>query len=341
MALISRHKLPDAAALAAEFPVTDAHRVDEHRAAIADIIARRDPRLMMIVGPCSAWPSEAVLEYADRLARLQEEVKERILLVMRCYVQKPRTTVGWPGPLNAPDPAGPVDISAGVRESTKLMYEAGLRAPLADEMLFTHNADYFAPRLSYVALGARSAEDMEHRYIASGLEMPVGVKNTTGGDIGIGVNGVLSVQAPHVFAHHQHEVETTGNPYAHLILRGGGGRSNYDPQSIAFAKAQMEKLKIKNPSIVVDASHDNSKNGHGKDPELQEMVVHSIVEGIRRQREEYRTVSGVMIESFLKQGSQPEKGPAYDMDGLSITDPCLGWERTEALIRETADAMPS
>lgn len=340
MALISRQKLPDAAALAAEFPVTAAHRVDEHRAAISNIIARRDPRLMMIVGPCSAWPSEAVLEYADRLARLQEDVRDRLLLVMRCYIQKPRTTVGWPGPLNQPDPSGPVDIAAGIRACAKLMDQAGLRAPLADEMLFTHNADYFTPKLSYVALGARSAEDMEHRYIASGLDMPVGVKNTTGGDIGIGVHGVMCLQNDtHIFAHHQYEVESTGNPYAHLILRGGGGRPNYDPQSIAFAKAQMEKAKIKNPAIVVDASHDNSMNGHGKDPELQEMVVHSIVEGIRRRREEYATVAGVMIESFLKQGKQSDKGP-YDMGGLSITDPCLGWERTDALIRETADSLP-
>lgn len=338
MPITLSHRLPDPDALADAFPVTDAHRVDEHRAEIADVIARRDPRLLMIVGPCSAWPSEAVREYADRLARLQEDVRERMLLVMRCYIQKPRTTVGWPGPLNAPDPAGPVDIARGVRECTKLMHDVGQRVPLADEMLFTHNADYFNRFLSYTALGARSAEDMEHRYIASGLDMPVGVKNTTGGDIGIGVNGVQSVQSPHTFALHQHQVSTPGNPHAHLILRGGGGRSNYDPQSIALAQKLLLEKKLANPSIVVDASHDNSMNGHGKDPELQEMVVHSVVEGIRRKREEYRLVSGVMLESFLKHGKQSDKGP-YDMGGLSITDPCLGWKRTEALIRETADSL--
>jgi len=219
------------------------------------------------------------------------------------------------------------------------MHDVGQRVPLADEMLFTHNADYFTRMLSYVAIGARSAEDMEHRYIGSGLDMPVGVKNTTGGDIGIGVNGVQSVQSPHTFAFHQHEVSTSGNPHAHLVLRGGGGRSNYDPQSIALAQNLLLDKKLANPSIVIDASHDNSMNGHGKDPELQEMVVHSVVEGIRRNREEYRLVSGVMLESFLKHGKQSDKGPVYDMDGLSITDPCLGWERTETLIRETADAM--
>ena len=182
---------------------------------------------------------------------------------------------------------------------------------------------------------------MEHRYVASGIEMPVGVKNTTGGDIGIGVNGVLSVQSKHTFAFHNHQVSTTGNPHAHLILRGGGGRPNYDPQSIALAQKLMHEKKIANPAIVVDASHDNSMNGHGKDPALQTLVVRSILDGIRMRREEYACVRGVMVESFLKHGKQPEKGPDYDLGGLSITDPCQGWEDSERLVRETAASLPS
>lgn len=340
MSFTTNRPLPDAAEIAHEYPVTDAHRIEEYRASIRRIIAREDKRLMMIIGPCSAWPFDAVRDYADRLAFLQEEVAEKILLVMRCYIQKPRTTVGWPGPLNQPDPEGPVDIARGIRECTKLMHDIGQYVPLADEMLFTHNADYFTRLLSYVALGARSAEDMEHRYIASGLDMPVGVKNSTGGDISIGVNGVLSVQHPHTFALHQHEVSTSGNPYAHLILRGGGGRPNYDPQSIAMAKQLLEKKQIQYPSIVIDASHDNSLNGHGKDPELQAMVVRSVIEGVRRQREEYGIVSGLMIESFKKGGKQSDKGP-FDYDGLSITDPCISWEETEDMVHEAADNIPT
>lgn len=335
MSLTYSHKLPDPHELAAQYPINGKHRVDHHRAAIGDVLAGRDPRLMAIVGPCSAWPSEAVLEYADRLARLQENVQERVLLVLRCYIQKPRTTVGWPGPLNAPDPSGPTDIAKGIRACADLMYEAGQRAPLADEMLFTHNADYFTRYLSYVALGARSAEDMEHRYIASGLDMPVGVKNTTGGDIAVGVNGVLSVQTPHTFAFHQHQVSTSGNPYAHLILRGGGPKkTNYDAESLAAAATLLRKANIAHPAIVVDASHDNS----GKLPERQPDVVREIVAGIRQRREEYAAVRGVMLESFLQNGKQSDKGP-YDMGGLSITDACLGWEETERLIRDVAEDL--
>lgn len=342
MGMTIEHRLPEAEAIKAALPVLSDHRVPERREEIRRILdGRDDERLMMIVGPCSAWPSDAVREYADLLERLQEDVQERILLVLRCYIQKPRTTVGWAGPLNQPDPQKPVDIAEGIRECSQLMYDAGKKAPLADEMLFTHNADYFVDRLGYMALGARSAEDMEHRYIASGLDVPVGVKNTTGGDIETGINGVLSVQHPHVFAFHQQQVRTTGNPYAHLILRGGSnGRPNYDPNALAKASRLLDEKKIKNPAIIVDASHDNSHNGHGKDPELQEIVVENVLAGIRRDREEYRRVKGFMFESFLKQGKQSDKGP-YDMGGLSITDPCLGWDRTAVLIREAADALAS
>jgi len=341
MAITIEHSLPDAEEIKATYPVLPAHRMEERRDEIRSILDGSDSdRLMMIVGPCSAWPLDAVREYADRLAALQEEVKERMLLVLRCYIQKPRTTVGWAGPLNQPNPSKPVDISEGIRQCSALMHDVGMKAPLADEMLFTHNADYFVDRLGYVALGARSGEDMEHRYIASGLDIPVGVKNTTGGDIEVGVNGVLSVQHAHTFAYHQQQVSTTGNPYAHLILRGGSnGRPNYDPNALAKASRLMQEKKLKNPAIIVDASHDNSHNGHGKDPKLQELVVESVMAGIRRNREEYSMVRGFMFESFIKEGKQSDKGPEYDMDGLSITDPCLGWDRTATLIKETADAL--
>lgn len=339
MGIIVEKPLPDAQTMhQVILPVLPQHRVEEHREEIQRILDGRDQRLMMIVGPCSAWPMEAVRKYADRLARLQEDVREELLLVLRCYIQKPRTTVGWSGPLNQPDPEKPVDIAKGIHQCSQLMYNVGKQLPLADEMLFTHNDGYFGPRLSYVALGARSGEDMEHRYIASGLDAPVGVKNTTEGNIETGVNGVLAIQHSHTFAYHQNQVRTTGNPYAHLILRGGNdGRPNYDPQALAKATGLMEEKDILHPAIIVDTSHDNSHNGHGKDPELQEIVVESVMAGIRRDREEYRHVRGFMIESFLLQGSQ--KNPPFRKDGLSITDPCLGWEQTELLLRETADQL--
>lgn len=339
MGMIIEKALPESEEIKRDLPLTAEHGVDDHRDTIRRILDGQDDRLMMIVGPCSAWPMDAVRRYAEQLERLQEDVRDRLLLVLRCYIQKPRTTVGWAGPLNQPDPLGPVDIEEGIRQCSQLMYDAGKHAPLADEMLFTHNGDYFNDRLSYVAVGARSGEDMEHRYIASGMDMPVGVKNPSSGDIEIGVNGVLSVQHAHTFAFHQHQVRTTGNKHAHLILRGGSdGRPNYDPRSLAKASHLMEAKKIENPAIIVDASHDNSHNGHGKDPTLQEIVVESVMSGVRRDREEYRRVRGFMIESFLKQGKQPDKGP-FDMHGLSITDPCLGWEQTQTLLRNTADQL--
>lgn len=339
MAIRSVQELPDPTHLTEMYPVTPSHRVGAHRTELQEILAGRDDRLMMVVGPCSAWPSEAVETYADKLARLQEDIGSQLKLVMRTYIQKPRTTLGWPGPMNMPDPLGPVDIRKGIAECRRLMVSvAGRNLAIADEMLFTHNAGYFEDALSYVALGARSAEDMEHRYIASGFDAPVGVKNTTGGDIKIGVNGVLSSQSPHQFALNNAQVETDGNPYAHLILRGGGGRSNYDPESIALADKLLAEAKVHNPAIVVDASHDNSLNGKGKDHTLQMQVIKSVLLGIADRREEYRRVKGFMLESFLRDGAQ-KIGPEMTRDGLSITDPCLGWDKTERLLRDAADTL--
>ncbi len=338
MPLIIEHPLPSPVEIAERYPVTVAHRIDERRQSARNVIAGTDPRLMMIIGPCSAWPSEAVLAYTEKLARLEEEVRDKLLIVLRCYIQKPRTIKGWPGPLNQPDPREPIDIAKGIEQCSKLMHEAGQMLPLADEMLFTHNDDYFDRFLSYTAVGARSAEDQEHRYHASGLSMPVGMKNPTSGDIEIGVNSVMAAQSPHRFTYKGNQVRTTGNEHAHLILRGGGGKPNYDPQSIAFAQKKLLEKKAQNPAMIVDASHDNCFNGHGKDPELQMLVVENVLAGIRMKREEYARVRGFMIESFMKQGKQPEND-IRDLNGLSITDPCLGWEETERMLKDTAMAL--
>ncbi|OGJ57512.1 3-deoxy-7-phosphoheptulonate synthase [Candidatus Peribacteria bacterium RIFCSPHIGHO2_01_FULL_55_13] len=329
--------LPPAEEIVQKYPITPEHHVPERRHMIEEILAGRDKRLMVIAGLCSAYPFDTVREYADRLARLQEDIEERILLVLRTYIQKPRTTVGWPGPLNQPDPLAPPDIIRGIHECRRMMCDTALKLPIADEMLFTHNGPYFDDALSYLALGARSAEDMEHRYVASGLDVPVGVKNPTSGDIEIGVNGVLAVQAPHTFALHRNQVETTGNPYAHLILRGGRDGSNYGPRSIAKADKLLKAAKVINPAIIVDASHDNSMNGEGKDPLLQEDVLIAVMHGMIREREEYNNVRGFMVESNIKAGKQPI---TLGMDPhVSITDACLGWEDTRRILLDAAGKL--
>lgn len=332
--------LPSVTDIKERYPVTEQHHIAENRQSVADVLSGEDKRLLVITGPCSAYPFDTVREYSDRLAKLRDEgISEKILLILRTYIQKPRTTVGWPGPLNNPDPLGNPDIVEGIVQCRSMMCDVAKEHPIADEMLFTHNKDYFGSALSYMALGARSGEDMEHRYIASGVNMPVGVKNSTSGDIEVGVNGVQAVQAPHEFAHHGEHVRSSGNPNAHLILRGGKDSSNYGPRSIAQAHKFMteEKRGIVNPSIVVDASHDNSRNGTGKDPLLQEHVLNDVMLGITSQREEYEHVRGFMMESNIGKGNQKISDT---MDPhVSITDPCLGWEDTERILRSMAEKL--
>lgn len=328
--------LPSAGEIAQQYPVTDAHQIPQRRQMLSNILAGLDKRLLVILGPCSASPFDTVREYSDLLARFQEEVVGTIQFCLRTYIQKPRTTVGWTGPLNQPDPLLPPDIVRGIHLCRQMMCDVGQQHPLADEMLFTHNGPYFDPVLSYTAIGARSAEDAEHRYIASGIDMPVGLKNPTSGDIEIGVNSVQAAQASHTFSYHQQEVRTSGNSDAHLILRGGKDSSNYGPKSIARAHALMTdpKRAIRNPAIIVDASHDNSQNGNGKDPTLQEHVMESVLLGILQQRPEYQHVRGFMMESNILPGSQ--KIVAGMNPYVSITDPCMGWEETQRILRNLA-----
>ena len=325
--------------------MTPAHRIQEHRDTGAEILSGRDSRLLMVVGPCSAWPIPAVERYAEKLAQLQEEVRERLFLVLRCYTQKPRTTLGWPGPLTQPDPRQPADIERGIWQCREMMHKVGKMLPVADEMLFTGNEGYFVDALSYLAIGARSSSDQEHRFVASGMfsaegDCPVGIKNPEDGNLEIAVNGVECAQHPHTFAWRRHQVETDGNPWAHVILRGAKDKSNYDPASIALAARLLRQpeREIRNPAVIVDASHDNCRNGHGKDPLLQQHVVESVLSAKSRGYEGYDAVKGFMVESFLKRGNQ-KISPTMDMDGLSATDPCLGWDDTQRLIRDTADQL--
>lgn len=297
--------------------------------------------MLVIVGPCSAWPHQATLEYAKKLKKLEEKLRDKLKIVMRVYIQKPRTAKGWTGPVNQPDPFAPADIGEGIRYARSLMVqviEMGL--PIADEAVFTHNAKGFIELLSWVAIGARSTEDQEHRIFASAIECPVGMKNPTSGSLEIGVNSIIAAQSGHTAVFNSSQVETHGNPFAHLVLRGGMDRPNYHVEDIMIAKKHLEAAKVSNPSIVIDASHDNCKVDGVKDPIQQLNVAHEVLYALKLYPHLRKLVKGFMFESFLKSGCQKlEKltPKTVDEDGLSITDPCLSWEQTEQLLETIAE----
>jgi 3-deoxy-7-phosphoheptulonate synthase len=297
----------------------------------------------MIIGPCSAWPKAAVLQYAERLLKLNERVKHALKLVMRVYIQKPRTTKGWTGPVNQPDVFSFPDIEAGVSYTRDMMVkvvEMGL--PIADEALFTHNAKGFIELLSWVAIGARSAEDQEHRIFASALDCAVGLKNPTHGSLAIGVNSVVTAQHPHVAVFDGDEVQTQGNPHAHLVLRGANHAPNYSVPHLDEVMLHMNKHALQNPAVLIDASHDNCLINGKKDHRLQTKIILEIIESLKNRPDLSQLVKGFMVESFLKEGSQAvdlDNPAALDLEGLSITDPCLGWEETENFLLQLAESV--
>ncbi len=312
--------------------------IQQHHREIEDILSGKDSRLLMIVGPCSAWPDTAVLEYAKSLAELSKQVAHSIKVVMRVYIQKPRTVKGWTGPINQPDPLAEPDIEAGIWYCRKLMtqvVEMGL--PIADECLFTHNARGFQELLSWVAIGARSTEDQEHRIFASSLDCPVGMKNPTHGSLKIAVNSILAAQHPHYIVFDGYEVKTAGNKYAHLVLRGSNDSSNYGVEYIAEVNELFKKNQVVNPAIIVDVSHDNCVIDGVKNHNEQANIVLRVMDSLKENPELKNLVKGFMLESFIKEGRQnAESGNPIDMSGLSITDPCLSWESTAKLILEVA-----
>ncbi len=335
-------KLPSSEELIRRIPLSDAglERIERDRAEVREILSGRDARLLVVVGPCSAWPSPAVLEYAQRLRELSQQVKGELKLVLRTYIQKPRTTRGWTGPVNQPDPFTGPDIEAGMVYARDLMVrvvEMGL--PIADEALFTHNASGFVELLSWVAIGARSTEDQEHRIWASAVGAPVGMKNPTSGSIAIGVNSLLAAQHPHTAVFGGYQVETEGNPYAHLVLRGGMDGPNYYLADLYRAQDLLAKAGVRNPAVLVDASHDNSRIQGTKDPRAQVDVVREVLNNLAVHRPLRPTVRGFLLESFLRTGCQKIEAcspETVDRSGLSITDPCLGWEETRELILDMA-----
>lgn len=324
-----------------EIPLNDQAfiQINRDRKEIKQIISGEDPRLLMIVGPCSAWPSSAVLEYAGRLKQIQTQVSDVMKIVMRVYIQKPRTTKGWTGPLNQPDPLSPPDLEAGLRYARRMMIEViNLGLPIAGEALFTHNTKGFIELLSWVAVGARSAEDQEHRIYASSIDCAVGLKNPTHGNLKVGINSVIAAQHPHVAAFDGFEVQTHGNPYAHLVLRGSNGSPNYSSQHLKEALEMLQAYEVKNPTVLIDASHDNCKFNGMKDAQYQPQVITQVLDNLAAHPELKSLVKGFMIESFIRAGSQPLQAP-LELDGLSITDPCLGWESTEHCLLQLAERL--
>ncbi|GEJ55997.1 3-deoxy-7-phosphoheptulonate synthase [Anaeromyxobacter diazotrophicus] len=321
-------------------PLTEraANVVVEGRRAVEAILDHRDPRLLVVVGPCSIHDPEAGLDYARRLRALADEVSDTLLLVMRVYFEKPRTTVGWEGFTNDPRMNGSFRIKEGMERARKFLVDVSeLGMPAATEALDPIAPHYRGDLIAWTAIGARTSESQTHRNLASGLSSPVGFKNGTEGEIEGAVNAIVAAARPHAFLGINDQgrsavIRTRGNRYGHLVLRGGGGRPNFDTVSVSMAEQALAKAGVPK-NIVIDCSHANS----WKKPELQPLVVRDAVHQIR---EGNRSIVGLMIEGFIEPGNQPASpDPAKLKYGQSVTDPCLGWDDTAAVLREARLAL--
>jgi 3-deoxy-7-phosphoheptulonate synthase len=322
------------------YPLSDAGKqlVLQSRAAVRDIIHGRDmQRVLFVVGPCSLHDTAAAMDYAERLKKLSDAVRDQVVVVMRTYFEKPRTTVGWKGLINDPHLDGTCDIPKGLQIARRLLTDVNaLGMPCATEMLDPVTPQYIADLISWVAIGARTTESQTHREMASGLSMPVGFKNGTDGSIQTALNAMISASHPHSFLGINQEgitsvIKTSGNPDRHVVLRGGGGKTNYHAEDIQRAASLVAVEGIVR-AVMVDCSHGNSN----KDFNKQSVACREV---IRQIREGQPAIMGIMLEGNLKPGTQPWKeGRKLDY-GVSITDACIGWEQTAELIQETADAV--
>ena len=327
-----REEMPLSADMAARKPAFDAE--------VAAIIRGESPRRLLVIGPCSADREDSVLDYVTRLAKLADEVKDKLLVVPRVYTNKPRTRgTGYKGLLHNPDPEAPADLLEGVkairRMHLRVVEETGMFT--ADEMLYPANFQYLIDLLAYVAVGARSVENQEHRLVASGVPMPVGMKNPTGGSTAVLLNSIYAAQAPQTFIFRNWEVETTGNPLAHAVLRGyvgpdGATYPNYHYEYLERLADRYDPEMFEFPAVVIDCNHDNS----GKRPLEQARIVDEVLDSVRRSERIAGLFRGFMVESYLVDGNQPVGGGVY---GQSITDACIGWEGTERLVRDMAERL--
>ncbi len=334
--------IPSPAEIQAQLPMSEElTKIKKQRdVQIKDVITGKSNKFLVIIGPCSADNEDSVCDYIQRLARVQEKVSDKLIIIPRIYTNKPRTTgEGYKGMAHQPDPEKKPDIAAGILALRKMhiraISETGLTA--ADEMLYPENWDYVEDILSYVAIGARSVENQQHRLVVSGIDIPVGMKNPTSGDFSVMLNSVVAAQAKHTFMYRNAEVKTDGNPLAHTILRGavnkhGQSQPNYHYEDLKKLYHMYGKRELVNPVVIIDANHANSNKLYAEQPRIVEEVLHSRtvsgdIEGF---------VKGVMIESYIEPGACKVEDHIY---GKSITDPCLGWEESERLIYKIADKI--
>ena len=342
MSMNFHRKLPIPQDVKKEFPLTPrmAQVKAERDESIRAVFDGRSDKFILIIGPCSADQREPVLEYISKLRRVQEQVADKIIIVPRIYTNKPRTTgQGYKGMLHQPDPHAKPDMYKGI-VAIRELHLAALRDydfSCADEMLYPENYRYLSDLLSYVAVGARSVENQQHRLVASGVEVPVGMKNPTGGDLGVMMNSIVAAQSSHTFLYRGWEVTSEGNPYSHAILRGyldyaGKSVSNYHYEDLLRVKELYDKSNLVNPSVVVDTNHNNSGKKWLEQIRIAKDVVYS-----RSQNADIKSlVKGLMIESYIEDGACKADEHTF---GKSITDPCLGWEKTERLVLDIADKL--
>ncbi|SEM48479.1 3-deoxy-7-phosphoheptulonate synthase [Halomonas caseinilytica] len=312
--------------------------VIEGRETIQNILEGRDPRLLMVVGPCSIHDVDAAMDYARRLRKLADEVKDTLYIVMRVYFEKPRTTVGWKGLINDPHLNGSFEIEQGLHTARQLLVElAELGLPLATEALDPISPQYLQDCISWSAIGARTTESQTHREMASGLSSPVGFKNGTDGSLDVAVNALQSVAHPHNFLGIDQSgkvaiIRTRGNRYGHVVLRGGNGKPNYDSVSVALAEQELRKAGV-TPNIMIDCSHANSNKDPGLQPLVLENVTNQLLEG-------NRSIIGLMVESNIGWGNQKIPDDISQLTyGVSITDACIDWETTEKAFKEMNDKL--
>ncbi len=335
-----KRKLPTPKEVKEMYPISDemARVKEENDKEIQAVFTGESKKLVLVIGPCSADREDAVLDYISRLRTVQEKVKDKIVIIPRIYTNKPRTTGdGYKGMLHQPNPNENPDMLKGLIAIRKLhmkaVEETGFTC--ADEMLYPENHRYMSDLLSYVAVGARSSENQQHRLTASGLDIPVGMKNPTGGDISVMMNSITAGQHPHAFIYRGWEVQSKGNPLTHAILRGyvdkyGRSFPNYHYEDLINLCECYAKTNLVNPGVIVDANHANS----GKKWEEQIRICKEILHSTRHNNDVFNLVKGIMIESYIEDGCQKAEEGIY---GKSITDPCLGWEKTERLILDLAD----
>jgi len=326
--------------LKAQLPSTEdiSATVARSRERVIRILRQEDPRLLVVIGPCSIHEKKSALEYAERLNALRKEFADRMEIVMRVYFEKPRTTIGWKGLINDPHLDGSQDIETGLKIARELLLEiVGIGLPAATEFLDPVVPQYIADLVSWAAIGARTTESQTHREMASGLSMPVGLKNGTDGSLQTAIDAMGATRQPHSFLGINEEgvtsiVRTTGNPHAHVVLRGGRAKTNYDAESIRAAEEKLTSEKLQ-PVLMVDCSHANSEKKFARQEDVWHSVIAQRVEGTR-------SLIGLMVESNLFEGSQPIPKNLNDLRyGVSITDSCISWETTERMLRWGYEAL--